>query len=344
MRLAANRFMLCLLLLGVGGIASSKPAPLSIDELRTRHFSTKLEFVRKLADGENYTACLVSYSSSGLKVHAMIATPKSPKPARGYPVLIANHGHHPDPPQYGITADGVDARPGDYYRMIPVLFAAAGFLVVMPDYRGHNNSEGLEYTRGMLESSYYTEDVVALLSGLADIDDADLDNVFMWGHSMGGEVALRTLLVTDRIRGASMWSSVGGDIWDQAYYYSRYGDILAPDGSSIPKAVIDRLRLDIAALDGPFDPSSVEPLKHLAYLKSPLIIHHAIGDQGAAYKWSERLAKELYLRGSPYEFFSYPGDDHLFGEQQMQQAAARDIAFFRSLLADAARHSAKSGR
>jgi dipeptidyl aminopeptidase/acylaminoacyl peptidase len=326
--------LLLSILLGFAADACSKPAPLSIEQLRAKKFETRLEFVRKLDDGNGYNAYLVSYLSSGLRVHAMIAVPKMPIPARGFPVIVANHGHHPDPPKYGFTAEGVDSRPGDYYRSIPELFAAAGFLIVMPDYRGHNNSEGFEYTQGMLESAYYTEDVVALLSGLADIENADMRNIFMWGHSMGGEVTLRTLLATDKVRGASMWSSVGGDIWDQAYYYSRYGDVLADDSDSAPKAVIDKLRQDILDLDAPFDPVSTEPLQHLQYLEAPLNIHHAVGDRGAAYKWSELLAKELYMRSCRYEFFSYPGDNHLFGDGAMQQAASRDVDFFRSLLSD----------
>jgi hypothetical protein len=124
--------------------------------------------------------------------------------------LIANHGHHPEPPKYGITAEGKDWRPGDYYRRIPELFVAQGFMVVMPDFRGHNNSDGFEFTEGMLESSYYSEDVLSLL----------------------------------------------------------------------------------AALDGLAD---------------------------------EDLAKELYMRGHKYEFHSYPGSDHLFKDEMMEQAAERDI-------------------
>jgi len=62
-----------------------------------------------------------------------------------------------------------------------------------------------------------------------------------------------------------------------------------------------------------------------------LIIHHSAGDRGAAYKWSEQLAKELYVLGKPYEFWSYPGNHHLFPEEQMLLALERDMKFFRSL-------------
>jgi dipeptidyl aminopeptidase/acylaminoacyl peptidase len=129
-----------------------------------------------------------------------------------------------------------------------------------------------------------------------------------------------------------MWSSVGGDIWDQSYYYSRYENPMAPDSSQMDKAVISRLRGRIAKLDGEFDPDSVEPLQHLRHLETPLAIHHAVGDRGAAYKWSERLAKELYMQGKSYRFWSYAGDRHLFSPEDMEIAVARDAKFFRSLL------------
>ena len=319
-----------LLVHSAAGIA--KPPPLTIEELRAREFAARLEPVRSLASGPNFDARLVSYRSSGLKVHALIAAPRTGRPKNGFPVLVVNHGHHPDPPRYGITAEGIDSRPGDYYRRVPELFANLGFLVVMPDYRGHNDSEGLEFTEGMLESLYYTEDVLALISALGDLPDADPENLFMWGHSMGGEVTLRALLATERVRGASLWSSVGGEIWDQAFYYSRYENALAADGSRMPKAVIDRLVNDIAALDGAFDWRGSEPLRHLHYLTAPLVLHHAREDRGAQYKWSARLAKELYLRSHRYEFYSYRGEDHLFRGASLEKAAERDAAFFRSLM------------
>lgn len=308
------------------------PPPKSIDELRAEDRDVELALLGEIDGGAGFNAFLFSYESAGLTVHAMVATPDAPLPKSGFPVLVANHGHHPDPPQYGITAEGKDWRPGDYYRRIPELFTAQGFMVVMPDYRGHNNSQGFEFTEGMLESSYYTEDVINLLAGLSTLPLADLDKVFMWGHSMGGEVALRTLLATDRVRAASMWSSVGGDIWEQSYYYSRYEDPHAFDSAETPKSVIERLRGRMAAFGDDYDYADSEPLLHLEYLNTPIIIQHAVGDRGAAYKWSERLAKELYVRGKQYEFYSYPGNEHLFNEADMQLAAERDAAFFRRLM------------
>ncbi len=308
------------------------PAPLSIDALRATEYAPGLQFEGELDGGAGFTAYLVSYQSSGLKVFAMVAVPVGERPDAGFPVVVANHGFHPDPPRYGVTADGVDSRPGDYYRPIPELYAQHGFLVIMPDYRGHNVSEGLEYTDGFLATGYYTEDVLALLSGLQGIAEADIRNVFMWGHSLGAEVSLRALLATERIRGATLWSGVGGEIWDQAYYYERYEDRLAYDGSDAGNRRIDELRHDIAALDEPYDWRTREPLRYLNYLQAPIVIHHAVGDTGAPYHWSERLARELYLLGHTYRFYSYPGTDHFFQGAALREAVQRDAEYFRSLI------------
>ena len=54
-----------------------------------------------------------------------------------------------------------------------------------------------------------TDDTLALLNAALDVTpQADPNRIGMWGHSMGGEVTLRALLVSDRIRAAAIWSSV----------------------------------------------------------------------------------------------------------------------------------------
>jgi dipeptidyl aminopeptidase/acylaminoacyl peptidase len=325
-----RRVLLAIILVAGSVGACAKPAPKSIDEMRAAPRDVSLKFERDFAGGPGFGASLYSYRSAGLKVHAMIAHPNVSVPDGGFPVVIFNHGHHPEPQKYGITAEGENHRPGDYYRSIPELFVARGYLVVVPDYRGHSNSEGLEFTEGMLGSSYYTEDVLNLIAGLQDIEGINHEALFMMGHSMGGEVTFRALLATDKIKAASMWSSVGGDIWDQSYYYSRYEEPAAPDSSETDKVVVTRLRGRIAELDGDFNYDSVEPYLHIENLQTPIIIQHSVGDRGAAYKWSEKLAKELYVRGKRYEFWSVAGDKHLFSREDMEKASDRDVAFFRS--------------
>jgi dienelactone hydrolase len=166
-----------------------------------------LVYERALDDGASFSAYLVSYESAGLKVHAMVAVPKMDMPGGGFPVIVANHGYVPDPTRYGITAEGIDSRPGDYYRSVPELYTSRGFLVILPDYRGHNSSEGFEFTQRKDAIEFYADDVVALMAGFDEIADADMSKVFMWSHSMGGPVTMRALLDTDFVKGASFWAT-----------------------------------------------------------------------------------------------------------------------------------------
>lgn len=221
----------------------SLPPPLSVVELSERDFDTALTRERDLDGGPSFGAYLVSYRHSGLKLHALVAVPRADAPAAGFPVLLANHGYVPEPKMYGITAEGVDSRPGDYYRAVPELFASRGFIVVMPDYRGHSSSEGYEYIDPQDEHSaaYYAEDVVALLFALDDLEDADTDRLFMWSHSMGGIVSLRALLATDSVRAASFWSTMSvddlharlADLDGPVIVHHSVDDTAAPFGNSV---------------------------------------------------------------------------------------------------------------
>ena len=303
--------------------------PLSIHAMRADSHTATLTFERDLEDGPSFSAYLVSYRSSGLKVYAMVAVPNTPKPKAGFPVLVANHGFDPTP-------DSIVSRPGDYYRDVPDIYAREGFLVVMPDYRGHNISEGIEFTTGFLATNYYTLDVLALLSALPGLDDADFDKLFMWGHSLGGEIALRTLLIDGSIRGASLWSPVGGSLWEQAYHYSWYDSTDDTDSRDKPKARMDELSRDIDNLGFPYDPDSSEPGQFLHFLDTPILVHHAKNDGEVPYAWSELLATKLELQNKTYTFYSYESDNHLFEDELQAIAVARDVKFFRSLMNEVA--------
>ena len=100
------------------------------------------------------------FKVDGLRQYALVLKPRRTPPASGWPVVIFNHGFHPTPHANGRrTEDGVSDRPGDYYRLIPAAIARAGFLVVSPDYRGHNDSEGIEFVLRRDSPIWYARDV-----------------------------------------------------------------------------------------------------------------------------------------------------------------------------------------
>ena len=210
-----------------------------------------------LAVDEPYAASVITYASADLRVRALVAVPRGVRPAAGFPVVVANHGYHPDPPRYGHSGDGRNLRPGDYYRDVPRWYTAAGFLVVMPDYRGHNDSEGSPPRDPADAVRDYGADVAALLDVLPQLAEADPRCVLLWGHSLGAAVTLRALAAQRghdgrvRVIGAALWSGSGaasalGHVEVPILVQHASADAVAPsaDSEMLSRALAQRGRLE----------------------------------------------------------------------------------------------------
>lgn len=307
----------------------------AIPSLRQRAYSSRLALVKKLPQSEGHTSALMSYVSDQLKVYALLSRPKAGMPQSGFPVVIFGHGFHPEPKDYGISkADGTQLRPGDYYRGVPEAYAERGFIVITPDYRGHGGSDGFEYTqRSYLSAGYYAIDVLNLLAALPSVDDIDMENVFYVGHSMGGDVGLRALLVTKKIKAASLWSPVIASTYQQALFYGRdqNGDTAITLASF--KRYLEKVKSNLDSSNIARQLSSIDPINFVDELSMPLIVHHATGDVEIPLAWSENFVARLAEENKEFEFFSYQSDDHLFEGENRKNAIDRDVAFFTRFVA-----------
>ncbi|RMA82511.1 alpha/beta hydrolase family protein [Umboniibacter marinipuniceus] len=275
-------------------------------------------------DGLSYQA--VTYSADGLNQFALIVHPSHQAPASGWPVLIFNHGYHPNPPQYGVSADGTVSRPGDYYRALVSAYANLGYLVVAADYRGHNRSEGAEYTRRAYAAHYYTRDVIAAYWAAMKLPNVNPRQVVMAGHSMGGGITQRAALVLgDRLAAASIWSTAGEDF--RRYWMTEaLGDGEVIDSNLASKPLFDELLAELNHGDYRFSDLEVAP--QIAAVHAPLIIQHARLDPATAVENSIDLAGRLYQADKDYELYLYNGSDHLFRGETFNRAIERDQAFF----------------
>ena len=303
----------------------------SVSALRAKEFSAVLMFEKHLYAKDAINGDLYSYLSDGLKIYALVNTPNRTVPDGGFPVLIYGHGFHPEPRKYGITNEGVVSRPGDYYRGIPERYAREGYLVITPDYRGHNISEGFEYTeRNSLSSSYYASDVLHLISAIKALPNANSNRILYVGHSMGADVGLKAMLANNKIKAASLWSPAIGSTAQRALYYGRYYDDDKNVGVDKQKLTEYRKNIEDVYTNLPHAISAkdVDAINHLQYLSTPLIIHHARGDRSAPYQWAENLVVEMHALEKEFLFFAYDSNDHLFTGKNLDRAFERDLAFF----------------
>lgn len=244
---------------------------------------------------DDNSASILSFEVDGLKQYALTITPAGPQPEQGWPVLIFNHGYVPVPADHGIRqSTGKRDRPGDYYRGIPEEFARNGFMVIAPDYRGHADSDGVEFTQAsnpLAPLAWYSRDVVALMRSIESIERADTQNVFMLGHSMGGGITLNAVITLGKkIRAASLWST------STTSYFPFYDK---------------------------------SPSQRIEAIATPLNIHHAVNDPVTPFA-NARKVSEVMSSDNPGRLYEYNSDQHLIDGSDRTTAFHRDLSFFRS--------------
>jgi alpha-beta hydrolase superfamily lysophospholipase len=127
-------------------------------------------------------------------------------------LVVIAHGFHPEPPNYGKIKSGVSKRPGDYYRHWVEQYAKAGFNVFVPDYRGHNKSQGYEFThqasKVKFPEQYYASDLIAGVLALEKYLDLQYEGIVLIGHSMGSPIAFYSAAqLGEKVKLVSLWSS-----------------------------------------------------------------------------------------------------------------------------------------
>ena len=285
--------------------ATPTPHPLSIEYLRSRVYpSTQLTIEETLSAGDNYYRYIASYYSDGLKQYGLLTIPFGEKPETGWPVIIFNHGYIP-PDVYETTERYVAYVDG---------FARSGYIVFKPDYRGFGNSEG--DARGAYSQPDYVIDVLNAVSALKVYPDADPDRIGMWGHSMGGYITLRAMVVDPDIKAGVIWAGV----------VAPYADMINIEG---------RPRFGTRSLlqrngDPEYAPefwASISANSFLTDLSGPLQLHHGSADDSVPVNFSIRLAADIQASGMTVELYVYDGDDHNLS-QNFTTAMLRSIEFF----------------
>lgn len=282
-----------------GGLGQADPRPLSIEYLRSLEYPGS-DFVieQELENGVNYKRYIVSYKSEGLKIYALLTVPLAEIPEGGWPTIIFNHGYIP-PTEYKTT---------ERYIAYTDAFSRNGYILLRPDYRGHGNSEGA--ATGGYGSSGYTIDVLNALSSLKKYPGVNTDKIGMWGHSMGGFVTLRNMVVSKDIKAGVIWAGVVGSYQD---LFERWRRPNAPISSPSTRGGSWRQTLSAQFGDPSKNPdfwASLSANTFLSDISGPLQVHHGTADTSVPVEFSTILQRQMEGVGKESETFIYQGDDH----------------------------------
>lgn len=305
--------------------ATSSPSPtatlhpLTIESMRRREYpGSEITIEETLTPGANYARYIASYRSEGLKIYALLTVPYGQPPEAGWPVIVFNHGYiRPD--LYRTT---------ERYVAYVDNLARHGYIVFRSDYRGHDESEGI--ARGAYGAPDYVVDVLNAAQAMRGFSGADPDRIGMWGHSMGGYITLRSMVIDGTIRAGVIWAGV---VASYADLLTRWRRTPTPSADATQTPAAGRAwRSGLMAAYGSPDESpefwsSISAQGYLEDLSGPLQLHHGTGDTSVPVEFSEMLYDQVLEAGGVVELYVYPGADHnLSGPFAV--AMQRTIAFF----------------
>lgn len=269
-----------------------------------------------LAPGSNYTQAIASYRSEGLKIYALLTVPRGEAPPGGWPVIVFNHGFIP-PDEYRTT---------ERYVAYVSNLARNGYIVFRPDYRGHGESEGSP--TGAYGSPDYVVDVLNAVASMRRFPGADPARIGMWGHSMGGFITLRSMVIDSGIRSGVIWAGVVASYPDLFERWRR-----GPSGTPSPRrgwrtALLETLGLPA---DQPALWDSISANAFLSDLSGPIQLHHGTADASVPHEFSQELYDQILRAGGTAELFLYEGADHNLSEP-FTAAMQRTIEFYNHTL------------
>jgi dipeptidyl aminopeptidase/acylaminoacyl peptidase len=298
--------------------ATPIPNPLQISAMRAREYpGSDITIEKTLDPGVNYSRYYVSYRSEGLKIYALMTVPKGEKPATAWPVIIFNHGYIP-PEIYRTT---------ERYVAYVDLIARSGYIVFRSDYRGHDQSEG--QARGAYSSPDYVVDVLNAVASMKRYPDADPNRIGMWGHSMGGYITLRSMVIDKEIKAGVIWAGVVASYPDLLTKWRRGPNAQAtptasPNGRSWRFSLIEQYG---SPEENPDFWNSISANSYLADISGPLQLHHGTADEEVPLEFSETLYYQMLAANKYVEMYKYEGDNHNISNS-FGTAMGRTIEFF----------------
>jgi dipeptidyl aminopeptidase/acylaminoacyl peptidase len=185
-------------------VLDAAPSATSSEPRRLTHVNDELLNSIFLADVEE----LRFDTLDGTEIQTFVYKPQSFNPKRRYPTILWLHG-------------GQEAQYDYRFNFSVQLFAANGYVVVMPNVRG-SGGRGLAFTLANHQAwgKHDTEDVIVATDYVVELGYVDPDRLGIGGWSYGGTLTNEVITSTDRFAGAISGASVG--LFTSTYGHDPY--------------------------------------------------------------------------------------------------------------------------
>jgi dipeptidyl aminopeptidase/acylaminoacyl peptidase len=188
----------------------------------------------------------------------------------------------------------------DYTTHYADALASAGYIVLHPNLRGYapsDNGENLFRVGMAIDVLNLIALVQSQSGGVDQLKNAIPDAIGLWGHSMGGGITTRVLMVTDQVKAAVLYAAMSGD--EQKNYEAIRlwsGSTRGLDEQNIPAEVLNR----------------ISPMYFFQNITAAVSIHHGMADQLVPLDWSIMTCDQLTSLGKNVQCQYYEDMPHTF--------------------------------
>lgn len=293
---------------------------LTIPFLRSRSYSSKIGEMQVYKKSANYTSYLTSYDSDGLKINGLLTVPNGDT-SKKHPAIVFVHGY---------IAPTIYKTTEKYVEYVDYL-ARNGYVVFKIDLRGHGGSEG-EAT-GSYYSGDYVVDTINAYKALESAEFVDKDNIGLWGHSMAGNITLRTAAVLKNIPATAIWAGAGFTYSDLLKYRISDNSYRPPEQNTQRSVRREELR----NIHGDFDPNSdfwklVPGANYLSDFTGAVGIFHSVDDAVVSVEYSRNLKHLLDEERVENEYHEYSSGGHNISGSNFGRAMQTTVNFFDKFL------------
>ncbi len=290
---------------------------LTIPYLKNRNYQSSLSELTQVSADTNYTSYLTSYQSDGLRINSLLTIPQGQPPEGGWPAVVFVHGYIP-PQNYQTEKN--------YVSYVDYL-AKNNLVILKIDLRGHGDSEG--DPTGAYYSGDYVIDTLNAYSALENSEFVDKTKIYLWGHSMAGNIVLRALAAKPTIKKVVIWAGAVFSYEDFQEYRISDSSYRRPE----ERSEHSRNRQELFDLYGTFDPNNwfwqrVPATNYLDDIEGEIQIHHAVDDGVVAIGYSRDLSKRLGEAGIRHEYIEYQAGGHNISGANFSVAMQRVVDFF----------------
>ena len=276
--------------LTVNPLVTLTPTPdpfqeLYLDSLKNRNYGGGVLQNEGMLNGEDgFSRKLFKYRSEGLDLYGFINIPEGEGP---FPIIFLLHGYV-DPAEYNTL--GYSVRYAD-------ALAKNEYITIHPNLRGYTPSQNGENVLGIGDSIDLLN-LIALVrqqSGSAGLlEKADSDRIGLWGHSMGGGIVMRALIIDQEVDAGLLYAPIHSNEEFNLSHFEK-------DGRGNEKVIAPASAL-----------ASMSPSNFLDDISVPVSINHGGLDDVVPIQWSRDLCETLENQGKEVICREFPDQPHTF--------------------------------